>query len=158
MEKIKKIISHFREKRNHYRFVIVVSVLLLCTIFIDKIIFASNIFQEKYGVNLVFVAWFFGVSEVFFILGIIIILKATGVFKIRWSNIREFNIKNAKIEGRWMYSGLLINRTAAIIPWLYILIAGWSKLPIYIILPIFTEIVIVLVLGSMPFYKRVIKS
>lgn len=148
------IFEHFKRKKRQYKFVGVIIILVLSTLLIDKIIFASNVIQQKYGVSIVTAAWFFGVSEIFFILGIIFMLKGSGVLNFRWKDIKEFKIRKTKVVGRWMYSGLMINRLAAIIPWVYILLAGWSKLPNYIVLAIFIELIIVLIIGILPISRN----
>ncbi|MFC1662825.1 hypothetical protein ACFL04_01500 [Patescibacteria group bacterium] len=146
--------DHIIRRKRRYQITAIIILLILVTIFIDKIIFASNVINEKYGVSLVVIAWFFAISEIFFILGIFLMLKGSGIFKIKFKDIKKFKLKKAKVEGKTMYTGLMMNRIAAIVPWIYLITAGWGKLPIYITLAAITEIVIVMIIGTLPLRNR----
>jgi ribosomal protein S18 acetylase RimI-like enzyme len=132
--------------------------LVLTTILLDSLLRGENL-EVKYGLNIGYLAGIFIAAEVFFNLGIVIMLKASGFFKLRLSDIIKFNFENIRFEGNLFVAGFFINRLAAIVPWLYLLSMGWQKLPAafsgLVILEIF--IVLLLTLGVMEVVSKKVK-
>lgn len=133
---------------------IVMMITILVIVGLDKIIIASDVINEKYNINVRVAAIFFLISEILFNIGIFVILKGSGIFKIGFKQLRSFRLKTISFRSRQVYIGFLINRLAAIIPWLYIVIAGWGVLPTVVVLAIFAEISIVVLIGFLLPFKN----
>ncbi len=106
-------------------------------------------FNEKYSIDPYLVALMFGIAEIFFNLGIVIMLWFSGARHIRWRTICKFKIRKFKIDlrNRGALFGLWMNRISWIIPLSYVLIRGWNKFPWWVEALILLEIVITLAIG-----------
>lgn len=113
---------------------------------LDFFIKGYDIIEEKYGVNIWIFTYIFIICELFFNLGIYLILKGSGVLKVRIKDLFKFRFTNL-FSNKVTYYGFLINRTAAIVPWAYVLIVGFRKLPVIVVLMILIEICIVILVG-----------
>ena len=114
---------------------------------IEMLLKGTGVFNEKFGLNIKIVSAIFVIAEVFFNFGIVLMILGSGVLKVSWKDIRGFKLSNVKLEGRLVYAGFLINRIAALLPWLYILFVSNSKLPPHILFLILTEVTIVVIIG-----------
>jgi hypothetical protein len=114
---------------------------------IDYFITGYDVINEKYGINVMHFAYVFIISEVAFNLGIFLMLKGSGLLKIKIRDLIKFHIKNVDLNNPLSYWGFLMNRVAAVIPWLYVLLLGYDKLPWPVILAILIELYIVIYLG-----------
>lgn len=131
-----------KQKISYYVLVAVIFMVL-----VDFFISGHDLAQEKYGINIWIFLYIFFISEVFFNLGIYLILKGSGFFRIRIKDILHFKLSGVTTKHPLVYYGFFINRVAAIAPWLYVLGVGYKKLPIYISLLILAEVLIVLYIG-----------
>lgn len=141
------MIQHIRKHKKKITVTSVILIIVILSFFIEEFIRDSALFSEKYGVSSLGIVLFFGAAEIFFNLGIALMLIGSGVLRIRWKDIREFNLEKIHFSGPIVYLGFLLNRLAALVPWVYILSTGWGKLPIFITTLIFFEVVIVFVIG-----------
>ena len=125
--------------------VTVIIFLSLFLIFFDSILH-REVFSEKYGLNPVFITIIFVAAEIFFNFGIVLMLKGTGVFKIKIKDLLRFKLEKANFRTKTFIAGFVMNRLSATIPWLYILGVGWTKLPTAFIGLIVLELLIVAIL------------
>lgn len=129
---------------------LVITLLLLTWVISEAFLRGSNVIGIEYGINpATFVKVLIG-AEVFFDLGIVLILLGSGIFKLRLRHIIHLNFQDVKFDNELVYCGFTINRIAASIPPAYLLIAGWGKLPFYVSSLAITELIIVLVIASLP--------
>lgn len=126
----------------------ILAIILLFAFFLEEIIRDYHLFSQKYGLKPTTLIWLFGIAEIFFNFGIVLMLWGSGIFKIGWKEIKSFNFEKVKFSGPVVYYGFFINRLAALIPWFYILTVGWDKLPKIIISLILVEILTVIIIGS----------
>lgn len=119
--------------------------LSLLLIFFDSLLH-KEVFSEKYGLNPVLIATLFAVAEIFFILGAVMMLKGTGVFKIKVRDLLRFKLEKANFSTRIFTAGFIMNRLSASVPWLYVLGVGWRKLPVTVVGLIVLELLIVAIL------------
>ncbi len=61
-------------------------------------------------------------------------------------------------ENKLVYAGFTINRISAIIPPLYLLVAGFQKLPVFIVILLIAELIIVFAIATLPFEFRKYKQ
>jgi hypothetical protein len=71
----------------------------------------------------VFVALYLG-SAVPFYLGIYLMLLGSGLFSVSWRNLLSFNLQQVHLSGGTVILGLLINRIAWALPYLYVELRG----------------------------------
>jgi hypothetical protein len=104
--------------------------LFLCALFFgswwDK---GSQFFNEEYGINPVLLTAIMIITEIFFNIGIVMMLVGSGVHKLRWKDVWVFDFDCIHFSGRMVYWGFWVNRIASAIPSSYVLWAGFSKLP-----------------------------
>lgn len=138
----------FNIKKKLFVFSVILS-LIIFSFFLAHFIQDSNYLSEKYGINITVLAIAFVTAEIFFNIGIVLMLKGSGVFNVRWFDIKNFNFEKVKFRGKVVYSGFVINRLAAFVPWLYPLTAGWNRLPLFITILIITELLVVVLIGML---------
>jgi hypothetical protein len=130
---------------------LVITLLLFTWIISEMLLRGGNVIRTEYGIDpSMFIKVLIG-AEVFFDFGIVLILLGSGVFKLRLKHILSLDFQNVKFDNELVYAGFTVNRIAATIPPLYLLVAGWGKLPFYVVGLAFTELFIVLVIASIPF-------
>ncbi|MBI4948382.1 hypothetical protein HY844_02410 [Candidatus Berkelbacteria bacterium] len=123
---------------------IIVSISLIL-LFIDTQV-NKEVFIEKYGMSASTITILFIFSEIAFNLGILIMLRASGIFKIKLKDLLTFNFSKIKIKSKLFFLGFGINRISAAVPWIYIIGVGWRKLPMAIISLIVLELIIITIL------------
>jgi hypothetical protein len=131
---------------------IFIKVSTVLTIFILSYILAtiirnSDYLGSKYGINIIHLGWIFLVAEIIFNIGIFLMLRGSGFFKIGIKNIFYFNFSQVNFSGTEVYIGFIMNRLAAFLPWLYPLVTGWRTLPPSLIALIIIELAIVVFIG-----------
>jgi len=119
--------------------------LSLVLIFFDASL-NKEVFSEKYGLNPSSVVSLFAVAEVFFNLGVYLMLRGSGVFKIRLRDLLRFRLDNAHFSTGTFTTGFVMNRLSASVPWIYVLGLGWRKLPATLLGLIILELLVVLIL------------
>ncbi|MFA6525760.1 MAG: hypothetical protein WCT33_05925 [Patescibacteria group bacterium] len=124
-----------------------VLIILFSMFLIDYFITGYDVINERYGINVLNFAYIFIASEIVFNLGIFLMLKGSGLLRIKIRDLLKFHIKNVNLNNPLSYWGFLMNRAAAVIPWLYVLLLGYDKLPWPVISAIMIELVIVIYLG-----------
>lgn len=132
----------------------VVVFLSLLFIFFGSIL-NKDIFSEKYGFSAGALSMIFISAEIFFNVGIFLMLKGSGLLKVGWKDIIRFRFGKLSTNTKTFYFGFIINRAAAAVPWIYVLSVGWSKLPVTILGLVLLEIVVVVILtlGVIEFSK-----
>lgn len=106
----------------------------------------GEIFTEKYGVNPGIIGTVLLVGEIGFIAGVILMLKASGIFKIKIKDIVKFDFSEIHFHSREFIAGFVINRLAAFLPWAYVLGVGWKKFPASLTGMIVLELLVVILL------------
>jgi hypothetical protein len=106
-------------------------------------------FVEKYDIDPYLVGLMFLIAEVFFNLGIVIMLWFSGVKDIRWKTLWQFKLRKFKVNLRnpGALFGLWMNRLSWILPCLYLFVKGWNKFPWWVEVLIGVEIAITLAVG-----------
>lgn len=129
--------------------------LCLGLIFFDSLLH-REIFSDKYGLNPVSITAIFVTAEIFFNIGVFLMLKGTGVFKVRLKDIFNFKLEKAHFSTKLFVIGFIMNRASATLPWLYVLGVGWRRLPLALSGLIVLELLIVslLTLGVFEFMKK----
>lgn len=115
---------------------------------IDYVIRGYDVIRYEYGINVLIFTYIFIICELFFNAGIYMMLKGSGFFKIKIRDLFKFKLKDLNINNKITLFGFLINRLAATIPWVYLLIVGVRHLPWPVIIVILLELSIVLHLGA----------
>ena len=123
----------------------IVVFLSLIVVFADSLLRKES-FSEKYGFSPIIVSSLFIVAEFFFDLGIFLMLKGGGVFKLTLKDIFSFDFSKVKFRGRTFFIGFIMNRLAAFLPWTYIIAVGWRTLPFTVTGLILLELIIVVIL------------
>lgn len=101
----------------------------------------------KYGLDPAIVAGLFIVAEALFDLSLAMMLWFSGI-KPNWSNIKSLKIKKFRVaKNPGAMIGLSLNRIAWIMPFMYIAIIGWFKLPWFITALVLVEIAITAYVG-----------
>jgi hypothetical protein len=130
---------------------LIVTLLIFSWVIFEGIVRGFNVVKSEYGIDpALFVKVLVG-AEIFFDLGIVLILLGSGVFKLRLRHIFNLDFQNVKFDNKLVYAGFTINRIAAFIPPAYLVFAGWGKLPWGIMGLILFEIVTVLLIATLPF-------
>lgn len=125
--------------------VTIIVFLSLILLFVDSFL-NRGAFAQKYGFSPQEVAAIFVISEIFFNLGIIIMLRASGIFKMTWKQIVNFQFKRVNFEFNLFFVGFIMNRAAAAVPWIYVLAVGWRRLPVAIVSLVVLELVMVAII------------
>lgn len=107
--------------------------------------------EANYGINPIVALWLFIGAEVLFDLGIVMMLWFGGVRRITWEAVRRLKVKNMRADVRHpgVLIGLILNRLSWTVPFLYIIVAGWGRLPWLITAAAAAEIAITLWIGAM---------
>ncbi len=126
------------------------SITILVLVSIIFLFFDANIHKEafsaQYGINPELLTSILVIAEVAFNVGIIIMLKASGILKMSLKQILTFEFKKVNFEFNSFFFGFFLNRIAAAIPWIYVLAVGWGKIPFSLTLLLLVELVIVLII------------
>lgn len=107
--------------------------------------------ESTYGINPVTVLVLFVVAEVLFDIGLALMLWFGGVRRLSWKALREFKVKSARVD--WHHpgvlAGLLLNRFAWCVPFVYVIVAGWGRLPWFVVCLAAAEIAVTLWIGAL---------
>lgn len=121
---------------------------VLLTLFVgawwDK---GSQFFNEQYGVNPVLLTTIIVVVEVLFNIGIAMMLMGSGLHRLSWKEVWNFDFDRVRFSGKLVYWGFWINRIASAIPSSYVLWVGFEKLPAWVTGLVFLELVGVVLVG-----------
>lgn len=129
---------------------LIFTLMIFSWLLFEVIIKGFNVVQHSYGIN---PATFFEVligAEIFFDLGIALIIIGSGVIKFSLRSMFKFDMAHVNFENKTVYFGFSINRVAALIPPGYLLVYGWGKTPWFIILLIFIEVALTAYITSIP--------
>lgn len=105
-----------------------------------------QLFSQKYGINPAQLTVILVIAEIIFNLGIIIMLRASGIFKMTIIQIVKFDFKKVRFQFNNFFLGFFLNRIAAAFPWAYVLIIGWRKLPIGLSSLLIAELIVVVLI------------
>lgn len=142
-----------RARRRHGRRIVLIAVgitaLLVASYFIARPL--QPYFESTYGIDPLAVLALFVATEVLFDLGLVIMLWFGGVRRLSWKAIRAFKLKTARVD--WHHpgvmAGLLLNRLSWCVPFVYVIIAGWGRLPWFVTSLAAAEIVVTLWIGAL---------
>lgn len=118
----------------------------LSLVFADTII-RKEVFTDKYGFSIVTLGAVFLICEIFFNLGIALMLKGSGVLRIKLRDFLRFKFEGLEFRTRLFTLGFVINRIAAAAPWLYVLGVGWGKLPLTLSGLIVLELIVIMAIS-----------
>jgi len=106
-------------------------------------------FVGKYGIDPYLVGLMFLIAEVFFNLGIVIMLWFSGIKDIRWKTLWQFKLRKFKVNLRNFGAlfGLWMNRISWTLPCIYLFVKGFGKFPWWVEVLIGMEIAITLAVG-----------
>jgi hypothetical protein len=79
---------------------------------------------ERHGVNPRVLVMLYVLSIVPFYVGIALMLWGSGVTSLSWASVRGFDLGHLELGSRMVVAGLLINRLAWAMPYLYIEMYG----------------------------------
>lgn len=132
---------------------LIFTLILFSWILFEVIVKGFSVVQSAYGINpALFLEILIG-AEIFFDLGIALIIIGSGVIKFSMKTLLKFDLENVSFESGLVYLGFSVNRVAALIPPGYLLVAGWGKMPWYITILVIIEIFIVFYIASIPLKK-----
>jgi hypothetical protein len=133
------------------KIVLIITFIVFSWLLFEFIVRGFDVVKQEYGINPAsFVKVLIG-SEIFFDLGIILIIFGSGALKLRLKHIFNLDFQDIVFENKLVYSGFTINRIAAFIPPIYLLWNGWGKLPILITVLLLIETGIVILITTIPF-------
>jgi hypothetical protein len=141
-----------KNKLSKYAFIL--TLLIISWILFEVIVKGSSIVQGQYGINPATFLKILIIAEIFFDLGIVIIIIGSGIIKFKLQEIFNFNLERVNFKNNLVYFGFSINRIAASIPPLYLLLNGWKKFPFYITILLLVEMFIVLYITSLPIERK----
>jgi len=122
--------------------------IILCALFFgtwwDK---GSQFFNEQYGINPVFLTALLIIVEILFDIGVVMMLVGSGVHKLSWKEVWDFDFERVHFSGKMVYWGFWINRISSAIPSSYVLWAGFSKLPAWVNTLVVLELSAVVLVG-----------
>jgi len=103
----------------------------------------------QYGIDPDKVVVIFLIAELFFDLGLMMMLWFSGVKRLTWSIVKGLKLKEFRFDPKniGVGIGLLVNRASWIIPFAYIIFVGLGKLPWIVICACFLEIMITIWVG-----------
>jgi len=133
------------------KIVLIITLIVLGWLVFEFIVRGFDVIRQEYGINPAsFVKVLIG-AEIFFDVGIILIILGSGALKLRLRHIFNLDFQDIVFENKLVYTGFTINRIAAFIPPVYLLWNGWGKLPIVITALLLAETIIVLFITTIPF-------
>lgn len=126
-----------------------IAIVLVASFFLAKWI--RPFLVSEYGIDPLKVAFIFVIAEIFFDLGLVIMLWFSGFRKLSWKIIKSLKIKEFRVD--WnnpgMMVGLFINRISWVVPFVYIVVVGWGQLPWIVTLGCCVEIGLTLWVGGL---------
>lgn len=132
---------------------LIFTLILFSWILFEVIIKGFSVVQSSYGINPALFLEILLAAEIFFDLGIALIIIGSGVVKFSLKTLFKFDLQNVSFDNGMVYFGFSMNRIAALVPPGYLLLAGWGKMPWYITVLVLVELVIVFYIASIPFNK-----
>lgn len=133
------------------KIVLFISLIIVSWLVFEIILRGGNVVKQEYGIDPAkFVKVLIG-AEIFFDLGIVLIILGSGVVKLQMRHIFNMDFSNLVFENKLVYTGFTINRIAAFIPPIYLLYYGWHKLPTLITTLIIIEVISVGLIAILPF-------
>lgn len=106
---------------------LIFTLILFSWLLFEVIIKGFNVVQESYGINTALFLEILVGAEILFDLGIALIIVGSGVIKFNLKTFFKFDLAHVSFDNTLVYIGFSINRIAALIPPVYLLIAGWEK-------------------------------
>lgn len=147
-----------RKNKRLTKIVFIIALFILGWIIFEVIVKGFDVVNQEYGINPKTFFTIFIIAEIFFDLGILLMIMGSGVLKVRFRHIFKLNFQDLVFENKLVYTGFTLNRIAALIPPIYLLWAGWGRLPLAVFLLILLELVIVLLIATIPFeLERIMK-
>lgn len=135
-----------------------ITLIIVSWLIFEVILRGGNVVRSEYGIDpTTFIGVLVG-AEVFFDLGIVFIILGSGAVKIRLKHILNLDFSNIQFENKLVYFGFTINRIAAFIPPIYLLIKGWGKLPILLSSLILLEVSVIFLIATLPFELKSLVS
>jgi len=142
--------SKFTAKRLS-AIVLLITIIIISWVIFEVIVRGFSVVQQQYGIDpAMFLKIIIG-AEIFFDLGVVLIILGSGALKLRFRHIFNLDFQNITFDNKLVYTGFTINRIAAFIPPVYLVFAGWGKLPILVFILLLIEIVFTLFITIVPF-------
>jgi len=132
------------------KIVLLTTLVIIGWLVFEIIVKGFNVVNEQYGIDPMFFLTILIISEIFFNIGIILMILGSGIIKLRLNHIFNLDFQNVTFENELVYTGFTLNRIAAFVPPAYLLVSGWDKLPPLISSLLFVELSIVLLIASIP--------
>lgn len=131
--------------------VILITFIILSWLLFEVIIKGFGVVTKEYGIDPKAFLSVLIICEIFFNIGIVLMVLGSGVLKLKLKHILNLDFQNVVFENELVYTGFTINRIAAFVPPAYLLISGWGKLPGFIETLLIVELAIVLAIALIPF-------
>lgn len=133
------------------KIVILITFIILSWLIFEVIIKGFGVVTKEYGIDPKLFLAVLVICEIFFNLGIVLMILGSGVLKLRLKHVLNLDFQNVVFENELVYTGFTINRIAAFVPPAYLLLSGWGRLPGLIEFLLVVEIGIVLAIALIPF-------
>ncbi len=117
-------------------------------IVVEGFVLGSDVSEERYGIDPRVTTVLFIIAEVLFDASVIGLAVACG-YQVRWREALSFNFESfhgVSTRGAFMNSMILTNAIGWTMPFFYLLIAGWGRLPLAVSGAIALEIVLHIIL------------
>lgn len=130
---------------------LLIILIILGWLVFEVIIRGFDVVSQEYGINPKTFITILIICEIFFNIGIILMIMGSGALKLRLKHIFNLDFQDVIFENKLVYTGFTVNRLSAIIPPVYLLLFGWKKLPVVVTTLIIIELFIVIVIATLPF-------
>lgn len=107
----------------------------------------SEFFNESYGVDPVLLTVIAIGTEVLFNIGVAMMLVGSGIHRLTFKEIWNFDFEKVRFSGKLVHAGFWLNRIVSAVPSSYVLLVGFSKLPDWVNLLLFLELLGVVLAG-----------
>lgn len=100
----------------------------------------SEFFNESYGIDPVLLTIIAIGTEVLFNIGVAMMLFGSGMHKLTFKEIWNFDFEKVRFSGNLVHAGFWLNRIVSAVPSSYVLLVGFSKLPGWVNTLLFLEL------------------
>lgn len=142
---------NIRKNKRLYKILLIITIIIIGWVISQVITNGFNVVSQQYGIDPQLFFIIIVVCEVAFDIGIILMLLGSGILKVKLKHILKMDFTSLVFENKLVHFGFTINRIAALIPPLYLLLWGFGKLPLLIVVLVIVELAIVLIIATLPF-------